>query len=187
MQGASATSNVSQITLSDDTISGFDGKGIDANFVDGFTFSFNAISNIWNAGISGTSVKNGHISGNHVFNVVGTPNSYGIILSRAYGSLAVYPRSSDIEVSGNTIEDVRNWDGINTHAGQRLKILNNVVRRSRNAIFVAGMANASGGADVLAPLDVTVSGNAPRKRRVRWIQIYRHMVFGSQQWRRVLQ
>jgi Right handed beta helix region len=159
VRGASATSYVSNVTLSGNAISAWDGDGIDASFVDGFTFSNNVISNIWDAGIGGTSVRNGHISGNHVFNVVGTPNAYGIILSRMYGTLAVYPRSSDIEVSGNTVEDVPNWDGINTHAGQRIQISNNIVRRSRNAIFIAGCYDTSGGVETYAPLDVTVNGN----------------------------
>ncbi len=159
VRGASATSYVSNITLFDNSVSGWDGQGIDASFVDGFTFSNNVISNIWYAGIGGTSVKNGHITGNHVFNIVGTPNAYGIYLSRGYGSLAANPRSSDVEVSDNTIEDVPNWDGLNTHAGQRIQFLANIVRRCRYAIFIAGAYDTSGGTETFAPLDVTVSGN----------------------------
>jgi hypothetical protein len=160
VQGGSATSYFSNITLSGNSISGWDGDGIDAAFVDGFTFSNNVISNIWYAGIGGVSVKNGQISGNHVFNIVGGPNAYGIYLSRMYGGgLAVNPRSSDVVVSGNTIEDVPNWHGLDTHAGQRIQFLNNIVRRCQTAIFVTGDPDSSSGADMFASLDVTVSAN----------------------------
>ena len=158
VRGASAASYVSNITLSGNTISGWDGNGIDASFVDGFTISNNVVSDIWYAGIGGTSVKSGQISGNQISNIVGT-TAYGIYLSRMYGGLAVYPRSSDVQVSGNTIEDVPNWDGLNTHAGQRIQFINNTIRRCRNGIFVSGAYDTSGGTETFAPLDVTVNGN----------------------------
>jgi hypothetical protein len=159
VRGASATSYVSNITLSGNSVTGWDGDGIDASFVNGFTFSNNVISNIWYAGIGGGSVENGQISGNQVSNIIGTPNAYGIYLSREYGTLATYPRSSNVVVSGNTIKNVPYWEGLNTHAGQGIQFLGNTVLGCRNAIFVAGAYNASDGTETYAPLDVTVSGN----------------------------
>ena len=159
IRGSSATAYLSNVTLSGNTISGWDGDGIFASFVHGFTFSNNAISNIWYAGIDGASLQNGQITGNQIQNVVGTPNAYGIILSRSYGGLAQYPRSSDVLVSGNTIQDIPNWEGLDTHGGQRIQFVNNVIRDVRNPIMVGDCPDASGGLPMFAPLDVTVSGN----------------------------
>jgi hypothetical protein len=151
---------LSNITLTGNTISDWDGDGVLARFVDGFTFSGNVISNISYAGIEGYSVRNGRITGNTIRNVTGTGNAYGIALTRGYGGgLAQNPRSSDVEVSGNTIEDVPNWEGLDTHAGQRIRFVNNTIRRCRNPIMVGASRDASGGPGIFAPLDVTVSGN----------------------------
>jgi hypothetical protein len=159
VRGSSASSYISNVTLSGNTITGWDGEAIHARFVDGFTFDNNVIADIYYAGIEGYSVKNGRISGNQIRDVIGTGNAYGIVLTRAYGGgLSQNPRSSDVVVSGNTIEDVRNWHGLDTHAGQRIQFVDNVVRRCLYGIFVTSSTDG-GSTELFAPLDITVQGN----------------------------
>ncbi len=157
--GPSTASYISNVRVTGNTISGWDGKGVYARYVDGFTIDGNNIANIYYAGIEGYSVRNGRITGNHVHNIVGTGNAYGIVLTRAYGTLAQYPRSTDVVVSGNLVEDVPHWEGLDTHGGQRIQFVNNTVRRARNAVMIGPSPKASGGLPQYAPLDVIVSGN----------------------------
>jgi hypothetical protein len=158
--GGSATSYVQNVNLTHNTISGWDGEGIHAEFVDGFDVSDNDISNIWYAGIGMSSVQHGTINRNWVHNIIGTGNAYGIYLSRGYGGgLTSNPRSSNVQVDSNTIEDIPNWEGLDTHAGQHLQFTNNTIRRVLNPIMIGACPETSGGTQMFAPLDVTVSGN----------------------------
>ena len=87
-----------------------------------------------NASISG---KNGVIRGNTVLRtgVVGYEaremNSYGIAITDVGGSV-----STGIKVLSNTIGDVPQWHGIDTHGGTSIKISDNTVVRTNRAIFV---------------------------------------------------
>src|SRR5690606_30430813 len=64
-------------------------------------------------------------------------NAYGIELSRRETSnLSSEPRTSDILVSGNVVTDVPTWEGIDTHAGQRIRIIGNTVLRCFYGIAV---------------------------------------------------
>ncbi len=57
-------------------------------------------------------------------------NAYGIAVS-AYGG---EPRSSDVTVTGNTVEDVPTWHGLDTHGGLRIAFTNNTVRRASRPV-----------------------------------------------------
>jgi hypothetical protein len=158
--GSGVDGYLDTITVSGNTLTNWDGDGIYARFLDGFIFSANTISNIWYAGIEAYSVQHGQITGNVISNVIGTGNAYGIALTRGYGGgLSQNPRSSDVSVSGNVIEDIPNWEGLDTHAGQRITFTNNTIRRVLSPIMVGGSKDSEDGAFVFAPLQVTVSGN----------------------------
>jgi hypothetical protein len=160
VRGSSAGSYVRDITISGNTITDWDGDGIFAQFVESFRFVDNAISNIWYAGIECFSVRNGRIAGNRVMNVIGQVNAYGITLSRGYGGgLDGHPRSSDVQVHNNTIEDIPTWEGLDTHGGERIEFADNVIRRVLFPIVVRGAADESGGRALFAPLDIAVVGN----------------------------
>jgi hypothetical protein len=58
-------------------------------------------------------------------------NAYGIAASD-YGS----NRSHDWAIVGNTIDNIPNWHGIDTHGGQRITIEDNVIHRTNRAIFI---------------------------------------------------
>ena len=76
-------------------------------------------------------------------------NAYGIAVS-AYGG---EPRSSDVTVTGNTVEDVPTWHGLDTHGGLRIAFTNNTVRRASRALFIT--TDTSGN----RATDITVTGN----------------------------
>lgn len=110
------------------------------------------------AGIMVLSGQGGRIAGNTVqrIGVFGAAanenNAYGIALSRGGGNLTTDPRSADIVVSGNTVEDVPTWHAFDTHGGERITWTGNISRGSRSGIFVTG----SGG---LRSLDNDINGN----------------------------
>ncbi len=116
----------------------------------GFVVEGNLITDGVYAGIMVISGQGGRIAGNTVqrIGVVGAGangnNAYGIALSRGGGDLATDPRSVDIVVSGNLVEDVPTWHGLDTHGGERITWTGNTVRRSRSAIFVTGATSPSG-------------------------------------------
>ena len=159
VRGPSVSSYLTDITLSDNTFTAWAGEAIHAELVEDFTFSDNDISDVYYAGIGCYSVRKGRISGNGVRNVLGSGNAYGIYLSRRTGGLAVAPRSSDVVVDGNTVEDIPNWEGLDTHGGQRITFSGNTIRRVRNPIMVGASVDVSGGPGIYAPLDVVVTDN----------------------------
>jgi hypothetical protein len=128
----------------------------------GFVVEGNLITDGVYAGIMVISGQGGRIAGNTVqrIGVVGAGangnNAYGIALSRGGGDLATDPRSADIVVSGNLVEDVPTWHGLDTHGGERITWTGNTVRRSRSAIFVTGATSPSGS---IRSLDNDVNGN----------------------------
>ncbi len=159
VRGPSASSYLTDITLSDNTLTAWDGEAIHADLIEDFAFSDNDISDVYYAGIGCYSVRSGRISGNSIRDVSGSGNAYGIYLSRRTGGLPIAPRSSDIVVEGNTVEDIPHWEGLDTHGGQRITFNGNTIRRVRNAIMVGASVDVSGGPAVYAPLDVTVTNN----------------------------
>lgn len=158
VRGSSATSYLSGVVLSRNRISGWDGDGIAADFVDGFTFADNDIGHVYYSAIMAGSVKNGRISGNHVHDI---PGNYGIAVTRGYGGgLSGNPRSSDIIVSANVFEDLPRAEAVITHGGQRLLIEKNVFRRCGGIAITSDAAREyAGGPELIAPLDVTILDN----------------------------
>jgi hypothetical protein len=130
-----------------------------------FVLEANRIHDAVYAGIMVVSGRDGRISGNSIQRI-GPPaasttdatgsNAYGIALTRGDGSLAADPRSTDIVVSDNTVEDVPTWHAFDTHGGQRITWTGNVARGSRSGIFITGSESPDG---TLRSLDVDVEGN----------------------------
>jgi parallel beta-helix repeat protein len=114
------------------------------------------------AGIMVVSGRGGKVTGNTIqrIGVVGADangnNAYGIALSRGGGDLAASPRSADITVSGNTVEDVPTWHAFDTHGGERITWTDNTARRSRSGIFITGSPSSNG---MVRSLDNDINGN----------------------------
>jgi len=127
-----------------------------------FVLESNRIHDGVYAGIMVVSSRGGRITGNSVqrIGLVGAEangdNAYGIALSRDGGDLAAAPRSADIVVSDNTVEDVPTWHAFDTHSGERITWTGNTSRRSRSGIFITGSTSPSG---MVRSLDNDVSGN----------------------------
>ena len=134
--------------------------GITGEFVSDFEITGNLIENCYYSGILVSSWKQGIITGNNIYNIVGTPLAYGISLTRTTSdSITTKPRSSDIVVSKNVIRSVTNWNGLDTHGGQRITFEGNVVLGCYRPISVGAAAALTGTVYTWAPLDVTVAGN----------------------------
>ncbi|WP_136054366.1 hypothetical protein [Microbacterium sp. K24] len=138
--------------------------GIYLEFCNDFRVDQPAISAIAYAGIATASCVTGVIDGGTVTNIIqptGLLNSYGITISRRTnhaGELTTYPRSRDITVSNVTIDGVLLWEGLDTHAGQDLKFIGNIVRNCLVGIAVVPSSNNAGVA-TYAPLNVKVQSN----------------------------
>ena len=136
--------------------------GVYIRYAANFVVEANHIYDGVYAGIMVVSGQGGRIANNTVqrIGVVGAAangnNAYGIALSRGGGDLATSPRSADIVVSGNTVEDVPTWHAFDTHGGERITWTGNIARRSRSGIFITGSPSPSG---MLPSLDNDVNGN----------------------------
>lgn len=121
-----------------------------------FTIAHNSMTNGQYAGIIMISPKGGRIFDNTVRNMMqgGTlVNSYGITCTDWDNTAAA--RSEDVDISGNTIDGVRNWEGIDTHGGKNIKIIGNTVKNVRCPIAVT----TGNSKRLLPPQDCTVIGN----------------------------
>lgn len=157
--GTSAAAPATNITVHGVSMDTWGGYGVFLKWVTDFDVTRNKITNIWYAAIGCTSCFRGTVGGNRINNVVGTPNAYGIFLSReSVVSLVTDPRSMDITCTGNVVIGVVNWEGIDTHGGQGITIANNRVYGCFVGIAVVPSSNGTG--PTYAPLDVTVAGNS---------------------------
>lgn len=159
LNGTSAASPIQRIKVIGCTLTNWGQNGIYAKWANDLTLENNRMFNIYYAGIHLESCLRGVIGGNIVSNIVGTPNAYGIALTRAEtSSLSTDPRTSDFTIVGNVIRDVTNWEGIDAHAGQRITILANAIYGCYHGIVVTRSNNGSA-VETYASFDVTVTGN----------------------------
>lgn len=88
-------------------------------------------------------------------------NSYGITVTRdATAGTAVTRRSSGVRVLRNRVSGVPAWEGIDTHAGDRVEIRDNVVTGCRVGIAAVPSKSATDRADTdVAPTGLVIAGN----------------------------
>lgn len=161
-----APTYISNLTVKNNTITGWGAAAIQADYISGFKIVNNTISTLPYAGIAIISGTDGDISGNIVSNISGTGvsgnNAYGIFASRATddaGNLTSQPRSVRISITNNSISNITSWVGIDTHSGAYLTIANNIIRNTFYGI-TAGSSKDSGGVTyTYAPLGITITGN----------------------------
>lgn len=156
----SAAAPLSGIVISQCDIGRFGNAGVWAEHVDGVRVDSNSVHDQVYAGIMVLSGRGGSVSANLVRRIgvrgaaANGNNAYGIALTRrSVGTFVENPRSTDIVVRGNTIEDVPTWHALDTHAGWRIAFTGNVVRRASRAIFIT---SDSSGND---PGQITITGN----------------------------
>jgi hypothetical protein len=139
-------------------IYGFGDVGIDAAFVNDCTWEENYVHDCGYGAIMSISPQRGRISRNHCATIgPGTSgNMYGIAVTRnGSSSLTTDPRATDVIIAENFVENVA-WEGIDTHAGQRIQIVDNTITNCDEGI--TGTTSPFG-ATALAPLECTISRN----------------------------
>lgn len=158
-EGASAAAPIARVRVLGCRIRDWGQFGVRLKWVTDFEVCGNHISDIYHSGIIGYSVQRGRIEANHVETVIAS-ESYGIIVTRATtDSIVTDPRSSDIVITGNLVRGVANWEGIDTHGGERISIVGNVVQGSLIGISVTYAPTLTGSVPTWAPKDCTVVGN----------------------------
>jgi hypothetical protein len=130
--GGSVSSRLSNVTVSNNWIQRFSGRGISLAFVDDFVVSNNHIEDVHYAGIFVASGRRGFISSNHVVDI-GDPeagpayeNSYPIVVTA--NPSGGEPMNEDVIVQSNTVEHAPVWTGIMNHGGVRVLVVDNDVR-----------------------------------------------------------
>lgn len=143
------------------SISLFNKDAIWLEYVSQFSVQTPNISDCAYSGIITISCINGRIEGGRIRNInMPTPfvNAYGVAMTRdSTKSMTDSPRSSNIVVTGVTIENVP-WEGIDTHAGSNLTITNNTVLGCMNGIALVGCPNEVG-VDTWAPIGMICTNN----------------------------
>jgi hypothetical protein len=143
------------------------------NFYNGITLietnSFRVVGNTLIGmnyyGILGSAVKNGVIDGNLLWGVSGdnsSGNAYGIVLSRD-AQKPTNPRSVDVVVSNNHVQDVPAWECYDTHGGQRISFINNSCKNAKLGINVVFSGLGQDDPNALAPLECEIRGNTIEK------------------------
>lgn len=144
------------------TIREFNKYALEVTSAKDFTISGNLIENISYAAVMILAGVKGYILSNTIKNLVqptGFVNSYGIAMTRdSTKSLALSPRSADIVCSGNIVDGVPGWEGIDTHGGENLTITNNKVTNTKVGIALVPGADTVG-AEIYAPKNIIVTGN----------------------------
>ena len=159
--GADSSNYISGLKIVDCNIHDWGFYGLLMRFVDGFLVEGNDVVDIYRAGITGLSVQNGHVATNYVDHMIDSPCAYGIMMSRYTtdaGELVTYPRSSDVEVFGNIVKNVVNWEGLDTHGGERIKYENNLIVNCAMGIMI-GPCDNNAAVATYAALDCTAIGN----------------------------
>lgn len=159
--GASAAAPLENVVVKDCHIERWGMYAIYGEFVTEINFSDNWIEDINYAGIAVLSAQRGVIQRNRIKDVDNSgANAYGIIITRRGDetSLSDYPRSKDLAVSGNTVQDIPLWTGIDTHAGERISFVGNVVHSCYQGILV-GSATDDSSDYTIAPLDCVIANN----------------------------
>ena len=160
--GGAASTPLQNLRILRPDISNFTQNAISLLFCKNFLIRESKITNIAYAGIMMSSCSDGQILGGSVTNLtMPSPlvNAYGIAAS--YNELAgitTNPQSRDILIDGVTVDGVPFWEGIDTHAGINIRVVNCTVRNCRYGIaFVPGRNGSS--TYVLAPKNALIANN----------------------------
>lgn len=154
--GASSAAYIKNLTIENCVIDNWGQGGVWANFVDGVSIRNTSLEDLRSAGLMFLSCKNGIVDKNTI-NTVTAAQGYGIALTRYEpGVLAVNPPTSDFKVTNNTVWHVDTWEGIDTHAGERIVIAQNFIYACSVAIAVVGTTSDDG---IHAAHDISVANN----------------------------
>lgn len=145
-------------------VSDFGRHGILLEHVHDFLIADIDIRRCGYSGVMLLAAVNGSVSRGLVKDILqpeGYVNSYGVAVTRRTtqpisGSGA---RSRDVRVEGLTIDGVRRWEALDTHAGENITFRDNTVYNSHVGIAIVGSKGESGEDIVYAPLNCRAIDN----------------------------
>ncbi|EKE05243.1 MAG: hypothetical protein ACD_19C00386G0002, partial [uncultured bacterium] len=161
MATGSSTDSIDGLTIRDSSISRCGYGGIYLRFGRSALISNNTIQDSVYTGILLASVSNSTVENNVVrrTGVYGGSangwNAYGITATQQSGDSP----STDILISGNTIDTVPTWHGLDTHGGVRISFVGNIVSGARRAIFLTSSPQSviAKSNDLTAPTTAQIS------------------------------
>lgn len=158
--GADSNNYIKNIVIEDCEISNIGYDGIKMQFVSNFRIRRNNIKNTFQAGVIGYSCKDGVVSYNKISDIKDSvARSYGVAMTRVESdSLEVNPRSSNVKIHHNTVENILEWEGIDTHGGDNIVIIDNTVLNCKNGIAIVSSDNGSQ-VQTFAPKNCVVAFN----------------------------
>lgn len=125
------------------------------DYVDDAIITNNQIRSIGYAGIALHSCHHIDVTINHIKEINlnhANQNSYGVAATFHYG----HPKSTDIRINDNTVENNPYWEALDTHGGERIEFCRNVVRNCWRG--VAAVSNNHNGVIMLCR-DVLIFNN----------------------------
>lgn len=144
-------------------ITGFRMYGVEGEHLHDFTIERNRVEDIGYAGVMLLSPDNGDFRHNTVRKInqpAGLVNSYGISASRrTTQNLTDAPLAKDVRIYQNLVDGVPKWEGIDTHGGNGILIISNIVRNCNVGIALVPEDNEAG-AEVYAPKRCKVLTNS---------------------------
>jgi hypothetical protein len=152
------SSPLTDINISECTLSGYSGVGINLRSVSNFKLLNNQISNMPYAGIACYSVSEGVIEGNSIrkISALGTTagNAYGITVQQLGKEFV----SKGIRIANNRVEDIP-WEGIDTHGSENLYVYNNELKNCAVGIAMVSSRLKSPQMVVIANNRIDQQGN----------------------------
>lgn len=157
--GASPT-YITGPTIEDCVISGFSYSGIFMSYINVGKIARNKVTNCGYSAIQGVSCNRLDIEDNYISTITpGTSgNAYGIAVDRNSGTLAAEPRSYQCKITGNRIDSITVWEGIDTHAGDSFLIANNTITNCKRPIVITSSQNESA-VEAFGPKNIVIDGN----------------------------
>ena len=147
---------IKRLTIGDVDLSTFAGGAVVLEFCNDVKMTDTKISTSTYFGIALLSVQRATILRATVtdINLGGLVNAYGITATRYNGTLAVYPRSTDVTITEATITDVTDWAGIDTHAGNRISAIRCIITGCKRGIDFVGSVDITD--TIFAPIDALI-------------------------------
>lgn len=130
---------LTDVAVKNTVIAGMRDTGIRLEFVDGFEVYGNTVHNFRYGGIMVNSGRNGSVSRNDIRHAVQDTVglSYGIAISDLIN--LVEHRSINVDVTHNYVEDIPEWEGLDTHGGKNISFVSNTVKDCKSGIvFTVG-------------------------------------------------
>lgn len=118
-------------------LKGCQGSHMWLDWMKNFVIKDNIIENGHYAGVMMISPRDGFIHNNIVKNLVQggeLVNSYGITVTDTGNTRA--DRAENIVIDSNIIDGVLNWEGIDTHGGKNIQVVNNTIKNCRTPIAI---------------------------------------------------